>query len=86
MQTEDTLFENIRELSDTAESMGLEDVALVLEFALDVYLSTATPTPDADPLVLTQPAPRKMADLLRVSDQSWSMSSFPMTQLDRKAS
>jgi hypothetical protein len=38
MELEDALFEDMQTLSDDAETLGLTDVALVLEFAMDVYL------------------------------------------------
>lgn len=38
MDREDALFEDMQALSDDAETLGLTDVALVLEFAMDVYL------------------------------------------------
>ena len=38
MELEDALFEDMQALSDDAETLGQTDVALVLEFAMDVYL------------------------------------------------
>jgi hypothetical protein len=38
MDLKDALFEDMQALSDDAETLGLTNVALVLEFAMDVYL------------------------------------------------
>ena len=38
MDTDDRLFDYIHALSNEAEARGLRDLAMVLEFALDVYL------------------------------------------------
>jgi hypothetical protein len=38
MDLKDALFEDMQALSDDAEVLGLTNVALVLEFTMDVYL------------------------------------------------
>lgn len=95
MHQEDALFDDIRSLSDEADDLGLTDVALVLEFALDVYLKERELTRDA---VHTLPKP----DLLERSAQrieqraktaphhlprlSFSMTTFPLARVMREAS
>jgi len=45
----DELFEEIQEVSDHADELGLTDVALVLEFALDVLLRDTEEMRDREP-------------------------------------
>ena len=94
MDEEDALFEDIRALCDDADALGLEDVALVLEFALDVFLKeTAAEAPPAPPTpmqALTRSAQaieaRRQIAPARVPVVGWSMSTFPLSQMARKAS
>ncbi|MBU2994003.1 hypothetical protein Q4555_15345 [Octadecabacter sp. 1_MG-2023] len=60
MDLKDALFEDLQALSDEAEGLGLTDVALVLEFAMDVYLretavQAAPSVAKADPPEKAQP-------------------------------
>lgn len=92
-QDEDALFEDILALSNEAEDMGLSDVALVLEFALDVFLKETGKddvTPADAPLVLERSA-RKFDT--RIASETnplprigWSMDTFPLAQMNKKAS
>ena len=60
MEPEDILFEDLQSLSDDAEALGLKDVALVLEFAMDVYLHEkgygrqSDPKPEQRPVIRAQ--------------------------------
>jgi hypothetical protein len=62
MNLKDALFEDMQALSDDAETLGLTNVALVLEFAMDVYLhESAVREPPIKP---DKPAPPKSKFLL----------------------
>lgn len=98
MDNEDALFEDIRALCDEAYEMGLEDVALVLEFALDVFLKDflketgATGVPQATDAVARLERSARALDVRRekapqlVPRIGWSMSSFPLADMMRRAS
>lgn len=94
MDQEDSLFEDIRALCDEAEDLGFADVALVLEFALDVFLKeygSDTPPKPADAMqALTRAADtiatRRAAAPQHLPRLGWSMAAFPLAELDRKAS
>lgn len=94
MDNEDALFEDIRALCDDADSLGLEDVALVLEFALDVFLketeADAPPEPATSFEALTRSAQaietRKEDAPQRMMRVGWSMSTFPLADMSRQAS
>jgi len=94
MEDEDARFEDIRALSDEADAMGLADVAIVLEFALDVFLketgAEAPPSPAGSMEALTRSAHalqiRKETAPQAMPRIGWTMSSFPLANMSRKAS
>lgn len=95
MTAEDAIFEDIRNLSDEAEALGLEDVAMVLEFALDVYLKERGLGREAQPVLskidtLEHSAERAslLADIAseRLPKMSFSMTTFPLARVMRQAS
>ncbi|MEL6957332.1 MAG: hypothetical protein AAGL89_00105 [Pseudomonadota bacterium] len=100
MKTKDTVFEEIRALSDDAEELGLTDVALVLEFALDVYLKETgalrdPSSVDAHSSLGAAEELNRSAVRLKIRSEeraaelprlSYTMSLFPLADVSRKAS
>jgi len=84
MNARDALFEDLQTLSDDAEELGMADVALVLEFAMDVFLMESKQ--------IDAPKAKLAAEAFEVRGASegaqsgWSISSFPLAQLYQKAS
>ena len=85
MDLKDALFEDMQALSDDAEALGLADVALVLEFAMDVYLREAglqdTADTAAQKMTVEPPPLLKSRDPVIVDT-----SSFLLAQIYRHAS
>jgi hypothetical protein len=82
MGARDALFEDIQAISDDAEALGLQDVSLVLESALDVFLRDTG---------MQSPLETTVADGLDTAPPrelclGWSMSNFPLGNTHRKAS
>ena len=85
MDTQDALFEDIQAISDDAEALGLKDVALVLEFAMDVFLRD-TRTRDAANVSavdsLESPGEQVRSGVVQDLEDGprlgWSMSMFPL--------
>lgn len=96
MVSDDDLFDALCALCEEADARGLPDLALVLEFALDVYLheqgkgAAAPAAPEAAPLVLErsmrQMQVQKATTPADLPSLGWSMSNFPLAALSRKAS
>lgn len=94
MIDEDAIFEDIRALSDEADEAGLFDVALVLEFALDVFLKEtgrdeAPAAPDKVSILersAMQMKVREQAAAHVLPQLGWSMSTFPLAKTASKAS
>jgi len=84
MNAQDAIFEDLQTLSDEAEELGLADVALVLEFAMDVFLKETKQT-DA-PNIETESVPLAALDVSKDTHAGWSLSSFPLAQIYQKAS
>ena len=87
MDLEDALFEDLQALSDDAEGLGLTDVALVLEFAMDVYLRETQASMAADATNsqnLEHPTPRLKRRNTVGPDAS--MPGFLLAQVYRHAS
>jgi hypothetical protein len=88
MDLEDALFEDMQALSDDAEALGLTDVALVLEFAMDVYLrqtglqSTPDTTASNAPVPPSPPLKSRHTPLPVMPDTS----GFLLAQVYRHAS
>lgn len=94
MTDEETIFGDIYALCEDADELGLTDVALVLEFALDVFLKEtgATKAPPAtDAVGILEPSAKKLAVRKvyaphQMPNVGWSMSRFPLADMKRKAS
>lgn len=95
MDSHDALFEDLQAISDDADALGLKDVALVLEFAMDVFLrdTHGQETLDATATVKDSLAPCGKQinpdveqDIEGGMRLGWSMSNFPLTDLSLKAS
>lgn len=98
MNPEDELFKDIQALSDEADTLGLMDVAMVLEFAMDVFLreTGAIETPEGRAQTNVTPKVQKTKSntpkeaVLRLKNQDqplgWSMSNVPLAQVRRRAS
>ncbi|MCF2906708.1 hypothetical protein L0666_17075 [Octadecabacter sp. CECT 8868] len=94
MMNEDAIFEDICALSDEADAAGLADVALVLEFALDVFLKETgrdAPETSAGAMRNLERSSRQMqvrqdAAPHIVPRLGWTMSTFPLASLMGKAS
>lgn len=84
MNAQDAIFEDLQTLSDEAEELGLADVALVLEFAMDVFLKETQQTDAPD--IKTDPVPLGGPDASKDTHAGWSISSFPLAQIYQKAS
>lgn len=56
MDLKDALFDDLQALSDDAEALGLKDVSLVLEFAMDVYLRETQEVPRSQSTEQSPPA------------------------------
>lgn len=89
MTTQDALFEDMQALRDDAHGLGLTDVTLVLDFAMDVFRrETQKQAPLQQPIQHT--AKRLKSRYTPNADTSggigWSMSNFPMAQTYRDAS
>ncbi|MFT6073158.1 MAG: hypothetical protein ACJAZ1_000064 [Yoonia sp.] len=91
MELENALFEDLQALSDDAEALGLTDIALVLEFAMDVYLHqtcarTASQTHDANEQIAPRPDMGDPSGQKDVQPVAWLSPAFPLAQIFRVAS